>query len=226
MHWTDDRDRYVAELKMVEPGAVLLGKESWFWLVLGWVYKIISFGIADRRAWMEYMGSTFGPIVGPAVGARWLSGVWIRHEGRHVRQYIWCSVLGLIPRRFWPNWLVWLRDYMLPWVGLPVYGVIYGLVAAPLAVAYGRFLLEIDAEIAAQLSVYTDVSMMPEDTSWMVAYQRNVFLFTEALLSRKYWLPILPKVVGYYIAAMLCGRALGRLIKRTGWKPKTESAIQ
>jgi hypothetical protein len=103
-------------------------KDKWYWRALAVLAAIFTFGGMSRRDFLEHYGTTIGPIQGYPRELAQLQNQLLVHEARHTRQ---CRFLGF-------GWS--------PWLGLPLFVIIYFLLPLPLIFAYGRYWLELDAD--------------------------------------------------------------------------------
>jgi hypothetical protein len=146
MSWTDERQKYDAIMREVEPAAMLCTKDHWFWSAAWWFLAVITLGLIaikmSKRRFLDDFATTLGPWHGyPRQWSR-LSKRLLVHEGRHTTQFVFCGyfvpVLGWIPGSFGRK----LRAV----VGLLPMAIVYGLLLLPIYFALGRWLLELDAD--------------------------------------------------------------------------------
>jgi len=128
--WVDDRERYQALARRFDPAVRLVVKEGWFWAALAWILCIVTFGGIRPRSFLRDYATTIGPI--QAYPRAWasLDTRLLVHEARHVRQ---CRACGAM---------------IHPWVGLPIYFLLYILLPIPLGLAWFRYWFELDADRA------------------------------------------------------------------------------
>jgi hypothetical protein len=128
--WVDDRERYQALARRFDPAVRLVVKEGWFWTALAWILCIVTFGGIRPRSFLRDYATTIGPI--QAYPRAWtsLDTRLLVHEARHVRQ---CRACGAM---------------IHPWVGLPIYFLLYILLPLPLGLAWFRYWFELDADRA------------------------------------------------------------------------------
>jgi len=128
--WTDDLSRYQDLARQIEPAIRLTTKDGWFWRALAVVVHGVTFGGTTRTEFLEDYGTTIGPVM--ANPRRWprLGEGYIVHEGTHAADMRKAG-LGIHP-----------------WVGLLFYGLVYLLVFFPFLLAYGRYKLELRADVA------------------------------------------------------------------------------
>ena len=141
--WIYDKRRLTNLARAIDPSIKLYTKDNWFCKLLAWLLVICTFGSMPRKTFMEKFSTTIGPLhFYPK--SKSIAGVLrsILHEGRHTQQARWCS-FGIHP-----------------WVGLPIYAILYLLTPLPLGFAYLRCWFESDAcmyawTIGLQLGTYT-----------------------------------------------------------------------
>ena len=136
--WIDRKEEYQTFARSIDPACKLCVKEeSWLMIVASWALFLISFGKFKREKFMQGYGTTIGPWqyysrTMPALSKRFLA-----HESYHVRQF---RKLGL-----------WIH----PIAGIPANIILYGLIFFPIYFAYGRYMIEMNAERFA-LKYYLD----------------------------------------------------------------------
>jgi len=136
MSWMDKKDSLQAELREIDPGVVLMSKDAPFWRMMGW----LAAPFTGRAGFRNDFATSIGTLQGypTAWGENTVRKVGV-HEIRHTRQQRICGwfipVLG---------WLPWIA----PWVGLPLFFLIWGLLPFPIFFAWGRYRLELDATAA------------------------------------------------------------------------------
>lgn len=131
MGWTDDYERLFEAARRIEPAARLSTKDGWPWQLIGRALPFATLGGISRRSFLERFATTIGPW--QAYPRHWSAEQVERllvHEARHTRQARWFG-FGLHP-----------------WLGLPLMGVAYLLLPLPLGLAYFRYRLELDADVA------------------------------------------------------------------------------
>lgn len=128
--WQSRRAQYEVLARGIDPSVRLVTKDGWFWKALSVLVTIFTFGGIKPRQFLEDYATTIGPI--QAYPRKWkvLSGRLLVHEARHTRH---CRWLGL-----------WIH----PWVGLPLYALLYLSVFFPIGLAFFRWRFEIDADKA------------------------------------------------------------------------------
>jgi hypothetical protein len=145
MSWVIEKFRYEKIAHEIESAVTLKTKDHWFWTGL-WVFLVvISFGLyalkMSLRDFLEKWATTIGPIQGYPREYSRLSRRLLVHEARHTWQ---CIVAALfVPVFGWVPWRRW-RAY----VGLLPMGLVYGLLPFPVLICYGRYRLELDADIS------------------------------------------------------------------------------
>jgi hypothetical protein len=131
MSWTSQKTRLELVARAIDPAVVLMTKNGRFWRALAWVLVIVTFGGVSRKRFLENFATTFGPVQAyPEVWSAATVESVIIHESRHTRQARWFG-FGISP-----------------WVGLPLMGVAYLLFFFPIGLAWVRYRLELDAEVA------------------------------------------------------------------------------
>jgi hypothetical protein len=127
--WLTERDRLETLARTIEPSVRLTSKETTLWRLVAFVTQLITFGAVGRTVFLERYATTLGPIQGypPSWTVAQVEGVLI-HEARHTWQARMCG-LGLHP-----------------WLGLPIFGVLYLLAPLPMGLGIARLLFEVDAE--------------------------------------------------------------------------------
>jgi hypothetical protein len=130
MSWVVEKCKYERIAQAIDPAVRLVTKDGWYWKVIAVLLTIVTFGKMNYKRFLNDYATTIGPLQGyprhwPALSARLLV-----HEARHTQQARW---FGL-----------WIH----PWVGLPLYGILYLLLFFPLGLAFFRWRFEIDADKA------------------------------------------------------------------------------
>jgi hypothetical protein len=127
--WVRDRARLEALARAIEPSVRVQTKDGAHWRALAWLAALATFGGISRRTFLEDYATTLGPLHGyPRGWSVERVEATLVHEARHTSQARWCG-LGIHP-----------------WLGMPVFAVLY--LALPLPVGFGlaRLLFEIDAD--------------------------------------------------------------------------------
>jgi len=144
MSWVDEKEKYDAIARSIEPAARLTTKDSWLWTALWVVGLVFTVGLLaikmGRKRFLEEYATTLGPAQGyPSIfGA--LSKRLLVHECRHTTHCVW---LGWLVPVF--GWFFGRR--VRAWCGLPIYAVLYLLFPVlPVGLNLGRWLFELDAE--------------------------------------------------------------------------------
>lgn len=128
MSWTADRVRLQAVAHQIDKSVRLYTKDNWFCKLLAAVLMVITFGGMKYRVFLENFATTIGPLqFYPAAWSTETVERVVIHESRHTRQARW---FGL-----------WIH----PWVGLPLYAVLYLLLFLPIGLAFFRCYFEMDA---------------------------------------------------------------------------------
>ena len=146
MSWTDDRAKYEAIAETIEPAAMLVTKDSWFWPAAWWTLVVVTLGLfalgMSKKTFLEDYATTLFPIQGYPSAWGALSTRLLVHECRHTTHCVWLGylipVLGWIPGR--------TGRHIRAWCGAPFYVVLYALFLLPTVFALGRWLIELDAD--------------------------------------------------------------------------------
>ncbi len=129
--WVEERARLAALARAIEPSVRIQTKAGAHWRALGWLAWLATAGGIPRRTFLEDYATTLGPLHGyPAGWSAERVEATLVHEARHTRQARWCG-LGLHP-----------------WLGLPVFAVLYLALPLPVGLGLARLLFEIDADRA------------------------------------------------------------------------------
>jgi len=128
MSWVAKRDIYEKLAREIDPSIRIVTKDAWPWRVLAALVTLCTFGGISYQAFLREYATTIGPIQGYPRGWIELSERLLVHEARHTQQARWFG-LGLHP-----------------WLGLPLFGLLYLLTPLPLGFAYVRWKFEIDAD--------------------------------------------------------------------------------
>lgn len=130
--WTADRERLQALARSIEPTVRLQTKDVWIWRLLGSLAAAATFGGISKRRFLEEFATTLGPLQGyPASWSVERVEAILVHEARHTWQARICG-FGLHP-----------------WLGIPLFSLLYLALPLPLGFAWLRLLFEIDADRAA-----------------------------------------------------------------------------
>lgn len=146
--WVHDKAKLELLAHRIDKSVRLYTKDNWFARLLAVLVPIVTFGGMKKKTFLEHFATTIGPLQFYPVTwpTRSVQRVLV-HESRHTRQARW---FGL-----------WIH----PWVGLPIYVVLYLLLPLPLGLAFFRALFERDA-MKYELSVlyrsgsYSDVEVI------------------------------------------------------------------
>jgi len=130
MSWLEHKAEYEKIARAIDPSVRLVTKDAWPWKVIAALVMVFTFGGIRYRTFLERYATTLGPIQGYPREWPKLSTRLLVHEARHTRQARW---FGL-----------WIH----PWVGFPVFGILYLLFILPLGFAFFRWRMEIDADLA------------------------------------------------------------------------------
>lgn len=128
--WTVDRERYQNLAASIDRAVRVTTKDGWFWRALAWLLFLISFGNFKRERFLTGFATTIGPV--QAYPREWpdLNEGLIVHESHHTKQARW---FGL---------------FIHPWLGLPLFGLLYLLLPFPILLAYFRYRFELGADKA------------------------------------------------------------------------------
>ena len=132
MSWVDESARLAALARAIEPSVRLVTKDGRFWRWVGWLASIATLGGISVEVFLRDYATAIGPL--QAYPRGWSVERVERtlvHEARHTRQARWCG-LGIHP-----------------WLGLPLFGLLYLALPLPSGLAFARFLFELDADRAA-----------------------------------------------------------------------------
>jgi hypothetical protein len=130
--WTVERARLEQVARAIEPCVRLQTKDAWIWKLLGALASVATLGGISYRRFLEDFATTLGPLQGyPAAWSVERVEAILVHEARHTRQARWCG-LGIHP-----------------WLGLPLFAVLYLALPLPMGLAWLRLLFELDADRAA-----------------------------------------------------------------------------
>jgi hypothetical protein len=130
--WLAERERLERLARAIEPSVRLETKDGLRWRILALLAAAATAGGIRRRTFLEDYATTLGPVHGyPASWSAERVEATLVHEARHTRQARWCG-LGLHP-----------------WLGLPVFALLYLAAPLPAGLALGRFAFELDADRAA-----------------------------------------------------------------------------
>jgi hypothetical protein len=129
--WTGERARLEGLARGIEPSVRLQTKDGRLWRALATLAAVATLGGISRRRFLEDLATTLGPLQGyPAAWSAERVEAILVHEARHTRQARLCG-LGLHP-----------------WVGLPLFALLYLALPLPLGFAWLRLFFEIDADRA------------------------------------------------------------------------------
>ena len=126
--WVIDAHRLLILARLVDPSVRMYTKDNWFCKVLAALLVALTLGHIKYREWLDNVAVTIGPLqFYPVTWTAALVEQVCVHEGRHTRQ---CRWLGL-----------WIH----PWVGFPLFLLLYFLLPLPIGGALFRVLFERDA---------------------------------------------------------------------------------
>lgn len=129
--WTQERERLEALARAIEPSVRLQTKDGRIWKLLGGLAAFATLGGVSYRRFLDQFATTLGPLQGyPAAWSPERVEAVLVHEARHSRQARLCG-LGIHP-----------------WLGFPVFAVLYLALPLPMGFAWLRLLFEIDADRA------------------------------------------------------------------------------
>lgn len=132
MSWYSDLGRYTAIASRFDPSVTLTTKDSWFWKVLATLLTIVTFGRMSRQRFLTDFATTIGPVI--AIPREWelVPTELLVHEIKgHVHDQ---RMLGM---------------GISPWLGLPLYALLYLLCFFPLGLAFARYRFELRADYQA-----------------------------------------------------------------------------
>ncbi|RIL05503.1 MAG: hypothetical protein DCC71_10090 [Proteobacteria bacterium] len=131
MSWLAERARLEAIARAIEPSVRLVPKEGALWRALGALAAAATLGGIARQTFLRDYATAIGPLQGyPRDWSAARVEATLVHEARHTRQARWCG-LGLHP-----------------WLGLPLFALLYLGLPLPAGIALPRFLFELDADRA------------------------------------------------------------------------------
>ena len=132
MTWLAERERLGSLARAIDPSVRIVSKDGRLWRALAVLASAATFGGLSRRSFLEHYATTLGPLQGYPAG--WsperVEGILV-HEARHTRQACWCA-LGLHP-----------------WLGMPLFALLYLGMPLPIGLGLARVLFELDADRAA-----------------------------------------------------------------------------
>ena len=128
LSWIYDRKRLQKLARAIDPSIRLYTKNNWFCVLLACILPVVTFGGMTYTKFLERYATTIGPLqfYPEHYSIKAVQRI-ILHESRHTCQARWCG-LGIHP-----------------WVGLPVYALLYLFLPLPFFIAYPRLWFEIDA---------------------------------------------------------------------------------
>jgi hypothetical protein len=183
--WVEDRERLGSLARAIEPSVRLETKDGRHWRALAWLAALATFGGISRRTFLEDYATTLGPLHGyPAGWSVARVEATLVHEARHTRQARWCG-LGLHP-----------------WLGMPLFAVLYLAAPLPMGLGFARLLFEIDADRAAWRHALA--AGAPPD-----AVRRRAQEFGARVCSGHYGWPV-PRRLGLALFARAAERTIAR----------------
>lgn len=130
MSWLLKEEEFKKQAKTIDKSAKLYTKDNWFCRFMAWFLFIISAGQFKRERFLEDFATTIGNLVFiPKEWSEWSCKTTLIHECRHIRQFRYMG-LGIHPM-----------------VGLPIAAIVYFLLLFPVLLAFGRLLMEYDADM-------------------------------------------------------------------------------
>jgi hypothetical protein len=130
--WVAQQARLEMLARRIEPSVRLRPKEGRFWRGLGRLAAIATGGGISVQVFLQDYATAIGPLQGyPRAWSAERVEALLVHEARHTRQARWCG-LGIHP-----------------WLGRPIFGLLYLALPLPAGFAVARFLFELDADRAA-----------------------------------------------------------------------------
>jgi hypothetical protein len=188
--WTDEHARLEALAREIEPSVRLETKDGWHWRLLAGLAAAATAGGIPRRTFLEEYATTLGPLHGyPASWSVERVERTLVHEARHTRQARLCA-LGIHP-----------------WLGLPVFAVLYLLLPLPAGLGLARLLFELDADRAAWRHALAR-GTPPE------AVRARAREFAARVCSGHYGWPF-PRALGVRLFARTAERTIARHTART-----------
>jgi hypothetical protein len=127
--WVAQQARLEMLARRIEPSVRLRPKDGPFWRALGVLANVATLGGISVHTFLHDYATAFGPLQGYPRGwsAERVESLLV-HEARHTRQARWCG-LGIHP-----------------WLGMPIFGLLYLALPLPSGFAVARFLFELDAD--------------------------------------------------------------------------------
>jgi hypothetical protein len=130
--WVAQQARLEMLARRIEPSVRLRPKEGVLWRALGVLAAIATGGAISVQIFLCEYATAIGPLQGyPRAWSAERVESMLVHEARHTRQARWCG-FGIHP-----------------WLGLPVFALLYLAVPLPAGFAVARFWFELDADRAA-----------------------------------------------------------------------------
>lgn len=131
MSWLQDRERLQVDAEKFDKSIKLVTKDNFVSRAIAWLLFVLSFGKFKRERFLVNFATTLGNYI--FIPKEWSVRsveILMPHEARHVKQFRW---LGLC---------------IHPLVGLPLAAVVFLLLPLPFLLAFGRFYMELDADVA------------------------------------------------------------------------------
>lgn len=146
--------------KKFDKSIKLHNKNNWISCLIAWLLYLLSFGNFSRRAFLTRYATTLGNhIYFPSEWSVYAVADVLPHEARHVKQFRW------------------LGCGIHPILGLPLAAIVYLLLPIPVLGAFGRFLMELDADKFKWRYMLSNITV--EDRSVHEFMQHNVLLHAQ-----------------------------------------------
>lgn len=130
MSWLDQKERFEKEAKEFDKTIILLTKDNWISKAIAAILFYLSFGKFKKEEYLQKFATTLGNYhFYPKEWTIQQVELTLIHESRHTYQF----------RKFGFG--------IHPLVGLPFAAIIYLFLLFPIGLAFGRVLMEIDADI-------------------------------------------------------------------------------
>ena len=152
--WVVTKFRYQQIASQIEPAAKLTTKDHWIWPIIWWVMYsfvfIFTLGFCCKlfkrnmslEIFLKEYATTFGPLHAYPRQFDKLSKRLLVHECRHTTHCVWLG--WLIPIVGW-----FCGRRVRAYCGLPLYALFYLLIFFPIGLAYFRYRIELDCDVAA-----------------------------------------------------------------------------
>jgi hypothetical protein len=156
MSWQNDKESLQICAKSFDKSIKLISKDNFISIFIAWFIFICSFKKFKKEKYLENFATTLGNFI--FIPKNWTTQQAknaLPHEARHVTQFRW---FGL---------------FIHPLLGLPIGFLIYLLFPIPIFLAFGRFLLELDADIIKWKFLLKNNMWAKEDVLWSAKYRIN-----------------------------------------------------